>query len=157
MSSALPMRDPIGSVGPALADVERSKTLSASLDSYFCGVRRAATAVREMSAEVNRATDELLDLFAADAVLAVDDVKKWTGRKEIGDFYRGGVLAEPNFYPRPVEGSRVCLEDSSAIVCDIFLHSKNRSRLVRDTFTYDTDNKIIRMHIQTISDHQAPL
>jgi len=137
----------------------RATELSALLDGYFAGVRRAATAVRpfwpskDVPADASAAKDALVDLFAAEAVIRADGTDIAKGHAAIAAFYTNGVLHEEHFWPRPVEGSRTFLDD--AVVVDIFLHSKHGSRLVRDTFTFDDHRKISHMNVETISDHHG--
>mmetsp|Transcript_8126 Transcript_8126/g.25083 ORF Transcript_8126/g.25083 Transcript_8126/m.25083 type:complete len:176 (-) Transcript_8126:1235-1762(-) len=144
--------DPVGTTPNATQ-------LSALLDGYFAGVRRAATAVRpywpskDVPAEAAAAKDALVGLFACGAVIRADGADIAQGHAGIASFYTNGVLHEELFWPRPVEGSRSFT--ANAVVVDIFLHSKHRSRLVRDTFTFDDDRKICHMNVETISDHHS--
>lgn len=147
VASTLKLEDPLK--GPDLLSDE--KELNSLLDTYFGSVRRAATAVR-VDENAWLAKCALLELFSKDALIVVGQNVVARGHDAILQFYDRNVLAEENFWPRPVEDSRVCDPERKAIIVDIFLHSKTRTRLVRDTFTY-MDHKICHMHIDVLTDH----
>mmetsp|Transcript_13031 Transcript_13031/g.17441 ORF Transcript_13031/g.17441 Transcript_13031/m.17441 type:complete len:137 (-) Transcript_13031:170-580(-) len=127
--------------------------LSGLLDAYFVGVKGAATVVAQND-DVSSSLNHLVQLFASNGIISVDSNEIAKGHQAIEAFYRNGVLAEEGFWPRPVENSRV-VESANAIVVDIFLHSKFRTRLVRDVFRYDEQDRIIRMEVTTMTDHRA--
>lgn len=96
-----------------------------------------------------------MSLFAlTNATINVDGVDVAAGYEAIRGFYERGVLREESFWPRPVENSRYIVA-MDAIVVDIFLHSKHRTRLVRDTFRYNDDGLVYQLHVNTLTDHRG--